>query len=160
MSKTTRATQTLERLGLKFTLHAYDYDPDAASIGLQAAQALGVPPSRVLKTLMAEADGKPVCAVVPSDCEVSMKKLAAALGGKSARMMRPADAERLTGYHVGGISPFGQRKKVPVAIDQAALTHTTVFVNGGQRGLQIEIDPNDAALAAGATMKALAATRD
>ena len=109
MSKTTRATQTLERLGVKFTLHAYDYDPDAESIGLQAAEALGVEPARVLKTLMAEADGKPVCAVVPSDCEVSMKKLASAFGGKAAKMMRPADAERLTGYHVGGISPFGQR---------------------------------------------------
>ncbi len=109
---------------------------------------------------MAEVDGKPVCAVVPSDCEVSMKKLAAALGGKSARMMRPADAERLTGYHVGGISPFGQKKRVPTAIDEAALTHVTVFVNGGQRGLQIEIDPNDAALAAGAMMKALVAMQD
>ena len=157
MSKTTRATQALQKLGVKFTLHAYDYDPDAASIGLQAAEALGVEPARVLKTLMAEADGKPVCAVVPSDCEVSMKKLASAFHGKSANMMKPADAERLTGYHVGGISPFGQRKKVPVAIDQAALTHTTVFVNGGQRGLQIEIDPNDAAIAAGAVTHALTA---
>jgi Cys-tRNA(Pro)/Cys-tRNA(Cys) deacylase len=112
MSKTTRATQVLDKLGVKFTLHAYDYDPDAASIGLQAAQALGVEPARVLKTLMAEVDGKPVCAVVPSDCEVSMKKLAGAFGAKAAKMMRPADAERLTGYHVGGISPFGQKKRV------------------------------------------------
>ena len=104
MSKTTRATQALEKLGVKFTLHAYDYDPDAASIGLQAADALGVEPARVLKTLMAEVDGKPVCAVVPSDCEVSMKKSANAFGAKAAKMMRPADAERLTGYHVGGIS--------------------------------------------------------
>ena len=102
---------------MKFTLHAYDYDPDAASIGLQAAEALGVEPARVLKTLMAEVDGKPVCAVVPSDCEVSMKKLAGAFGAKAAKMMRPADAERLTGYHVGGISPFGQKKRVPVAIE-------------------------------------------
>src|SRR5947208_11796708 len=139
MSKTTRATQALEKLGVKFTLHAYDYDPDAASIGLQAAEALGVDPNRMLKTLMAEVDGKPVCAVVPSDCEVSMKKLAAAFGGKSAKMMRPADAERLTGYHVGGISPFGQKKRVPTAIDAAALGHATVYVNGGQRGLQIEL---------------------
>ena len=120
MSKTTRATQSLEKLGVKFTLHLYAYDPDAASIGLQAAEALGVPPARVLKTLMAEVDGKPVCAVVPSDCEVSMKKLAGAFGAKTAKMMRPADAERLTGYHVGGISPFGQKKRVPVAIEAAA----------------------------------------
>jgi Cys-tRNA(Pro)/Cys-tRNA(Cys) deacylase len=160
MSKTTRATQALTQLGVAFTLHAYDYDPDADSIGLQAAAALGAEPRRVLKTLMAELDGKPVCVIVPSDCEVSMKKLAGAFGSKAAKMMRPADAERLTGYHVGGISPFGQKKKVPTAIDETALTHVTVFVNGGQRGLQIEIDPNDAALAAGAMMKALVATQD
>jgi Cys-tRNA(Pro)/Cys-tRNA(Cys) deacylase len=157
MSKTTRATQALERLDVKFTLHAYDYDADAASIGLQAAEALGVPASRVLKTLMAEADGKPVCAVVPSDCEVSMKKLAAAFGAKTAKMMRPDDAERLTGYHVGGISPFGQKKRVPVAIEEAALGHETVFLNGGQRGLQVELDPGDAVKAAGAMARSLIA---
>ena len=157
MSKSTRATQALDKLGVKFTIHAYDYDPDAASIGLQAAESLGVEPSRVLKTLMAEADGKPVCAVVPSDCEVSMKKLAAAFGAKTARMMRPADAERLTGYHVGGISPFGQKKRVLVAIEQAALAHASVFLNGGQRGLQIELDPHDAVKAAGATARSLTA---
>lgn len=144
MSKTTRATQSLEKHGIRFTLHAYDYDPDAESIGLQAAAALGVEPQRMLKTLMAEADGKPVCAVVPSDAEVSMKKLAAAFGAKAAKMMRPADAERLTGYHVGGISPFGQKKRVPVAIEAAALGHATVFLNGGQRGLQVELDPREA----------------
>ena len=157
MSKTTRATLVLQNLGVKFALHAYDYDPDAASIGLQAAAALGVPPARVLKTLMAEVDGKPVCVVVPSDGEVSMKKLAAAFGGKAAKMMRPQDAERLTGYHVGGISPFGQKKPVPVAIEAAALGHATVFLNGGQRGLQIELDPNDAMKALEAIAQALTA---
>lgn len=150
----------LRKLGLAFRLHTYVYDSSAESIGMQAAEALGVEPNRMLKTLMAEVDGKPVCAVVPSDCELSMKRLAAAMDGKSAKMMKPADAERLTGYHVGGISPFGQKKRVPTAIDDSALTHITIFVNGGQRGLQIEIDPNDAALAAGATMKALTVTRD
>ncbi|MBS0528873.1 MAG: Cys-tRNA(Pro) deacylase, partial [Proteobacteria bacterium] len=95
MSKTTRATQALTKLGVAFTLHAYDYDPDADSIGLQAAQALGAEPRCVLKTLMAEVDGRPVCVIVPSDREVSMKKLATAFGGKAAKMMRPADAERL-----------------------------------------------------------------
>src|SRR5512138_1984832 len=157
MSKNTRATQALERLGVTFALHTYDYDQDAASIGLQAAEALGVPPSRVLKTLMAEADGKPVCVVVPSDCEVSMKKLASAFGGKTAKMMRPADAERLTGYHVGGISPFGQKKRVPVAIEAAALAHASVFLNGGQRGLQVELAPQDAVQAAGAIARPLVA---
>ena len=155
MSRTTRATQALEKLGVKFTVRTYAYDPDAESIGLQAAEALGVEPRRVLKTLMAEVDGKPVCVVVPSDSEVSMKKLAAAFGGKAAKMMRPADAERLTGYHVGGISPFGQKKRVPVAIEAAALGHSSVFINGGQRGLQVEIDPNDAVKATGAIAQAL-----
>ena len=155
MSKATPATHALRKLGVAFKLHTYVYDSDADNIGMQAAEALGVEPSRMLKTLMAEVDGKPVCVVVPSDCEVSMKKLAAAFDGKAANMMRPADAERLTGYHVGGISPFGQKKRVPVAIEQEALNNLTVFVNGGQRGLQIEIDPNDAAIAAGAFAEAL-----
>lgn len=150
MSKTTRATQTLDKLGVKFTLHTYDYDPDAERIGLQAAEAIGAEPHRVLKTLMAEVDGRPVCVVVPSDGEVSMKKLASVFRGKSAKMMKPADAERLTGYHVGGISPFGQKKRVPTALEQTALRETSVFLNGGQRGLQIQIDPNDASKALGA----------
>jgi Cys-tRNA(Pro)/Cys-tRNA(Cys) deacylase len=150
MSKTTRATQALQQQGIAFTLHAYQYDPDADSIGLQAAAALGAEPRRVLKTLMAEVDGKPVCVIVPSDREVSMKRLAAAFQGKAAKMMRPADAERLTGYHVGGISPFGQKKRVPTAIEQAALSETSVFINAGQRGLQVALDPNDAQKALGA----------
>ena len=157
MSKTTPATKALEKLGVTFVLHTYVYDSDADSIGLQAAEALGVEPFRMLKTLMAEVDGKPVCVVVPSDCEVSMKKLAGAFGAKTAKMMRPADAERLTGYHVGGISPFGQKKRVPIAIEEAALGHASVFLNGGQRGLQVEIDPNDAVKAAGAIARPLVA---
>jgi Cys-tRNA(Pro)/Cys-tRNA(Cys) deacylase len=155
MSKATPATLALRKLGVAFRLHTYVYDSDADNIGLQAAEALGVEPRQVLKTLMAEVDGKPVCVVVPSDSEVSMKKLAAAFGGKAAKMMRPADAERFTGYHVGGISPFGQKKRVPIAIEAAALGHSSVFINGGQRGLQVELDPNDAVKAAGAVTQAL-----
>lgn len=147
MSKTTRATQALEKAGVSFETVSYDYDPDAPRVGLQAAEAIGEEPCRVLKTLMATVDGKPVCAVIPSDREVSMKKLASAFGGKSAEMMKPADAERLTGYHVGGISPFGQKKLVPTAIEEAALSEAHVFMNGGQRGLQVRLDPK-AALAA------------
>ncbi len=86
-----------------------------------------------------------------------MKRLAAAFGAKAAKMMRPADAERFTGYHVGGISPFGQKKRVPVAIEATALRHATVFINGGQRGLQVELDPHDAVNAAGAITRPLAA---
>jgi Cys-tRNA(Pro)/Cys-tRNA(Cys) deacylase len=108
---------------------------------MAAAEALGEEPRRVLKTLMAEVDGKPVCVVVPSDREVSMKKLAAAFRGKSANMMKPAEAERLTGYHVGGISPFGQKKQVPTAIEAEALAEPLVYINGGQRGLQVRLAP-------------------
>ena len=141
MSNSTRATVALEASGVAFTIHTYDYDPGGDRVGLQAAEALGEQPRRVLKTLMAEVDGKPVCAIVPSDREVSMKRLAAAFGGKSAQMMRPAEAERLSGYRVGGISPFGQRRKVPTAIEATVLEEELVFVNGGQRGLQVRLDP-------------------
>lgn len=153
MSKTTRATQTLEKAGVAFTTVTYDYDPNADRIGMAAAEAIGEEPRRVLKTLMAEVDGKAVCVVVPSDREVSMKKLASAFGGKSANMMKPADAERATGYHVGGISPFGQKKLVPTAIEITALDEPHVFINGGQRGLQIRLDPK----AARDALKAVAA---
>src|ERR1700749_1643031 len=154
MSKTTRATQVLSQAKVTFTVHAYAYDPNAERVGLQAAEALGEEPHRVLKTLMAEVDGKPVCCVVPSDHEVSMKKLAGAFGGKSANMMKPADAERLTGYHVGGISPFGQKKVVQTAIEEAAMGEAFVFINGGQRGLQVRLDPKDALKALKATAAA------
>lgn len=153
MSKTTPATLFLARAKVAFETVTYDYDPNADRIGLQAAEAIGEAPQRVLKTLMAEVDGKPVCVVVPSDHEVSMKRLAAAFGGKSASMMKPADAERLTGYRVGGISPFGQRKQVPTAIEETALAEPYVFINGGQRGLQVRLAPGDA-LAALAARKA------
>jgi Cys-tRNA(Pro)/Cys-tRNA(Cys) deacylase len=145
MSKATRATKALEQAGIAFTVHTYDYDPDADRIGIQAAEALGEDPQRVLKTLMALVDGKPVCVIVPSDNEVSMKKLAAAFGGKAAQMMKPADAERVTGYKVGGISPFGQMKPPRVAIEAAAMGHALVYMNGGQRGLQVRLKPSDAA---------------
>ncbi len=157
MPGSTRATLLLSNLGVSFALHTYGYDARAERIGLQAADALGIEAGRMLKTLMAEVDGKPVCVVIPSDREVSMKKLAAAFHGKTARMMPAADAERLTGYHVGGISPFAQKKRVPVAIEQAALSETSVFINGGQRGLQIELAPGDARKALGAIVAALAA---
>jgi Cys-tRNA(Pro)/Cys-tRNA(Cys) deacylase len=143
MAKGTPATAALEKAKIAFTLHEYDYDPNAERIGMQAAQALGVPPARLLKTLMAKAGDTVVCVLVPSDREVNLKKLAAAAGAKHADMLPPAQAERVTGYHVGGISPFGQRKRVPVFIEASALAHPSVIVNGGRRGLQIEIAPAD-----------------
>jgi Cys-tRNA(Pro)/Cys-tRNA(Cys) deacylase len=143
MPKATRATRMLHDAGIRFTLHEYEYDPDAESVGLAAAAALGEPASCVLKTLMTRVDGKPACAILPSDCDLSMKKLARALGGTSAAMMSPADAERITGYKVGGISPFGQMKRVPVVLADAALAQQRVYVNAGQRGLQLRLAPQD-----------------
>jgi Cys-tRNA(Pro)/Cys-tRNA(Cys) deacylase len=157
MASVTRATKALEAAGVAFTVHAYDYDPNADRVGLQAAEALGEAPERVLKTLMVLLDGKPACAILPSDREVAMKKLAAALGGKSAAMMKPADAERLTGYKVGGISPFGQTKRVPVAFEGAALGHDLVYLNGGQRGLQVRLAPGDAVTVLEAVVAAITA---
>jgi Cys-tRNA(Pro)/Cys-tRNA(Cys) deacylase len=157
MSKSTRATKALEQAGIAFAVVTYDYDPDADKVGMQAAEALGESPERVLKTLMALVDGKPVCVIVPSDKEVSMKKLAAAFGGKAAQMMKPNDAERITGYKVGGISPFGQMKLPRVAIEAAAMTHDLVYMNGGQRGLQVRLKPSDAASALKAIVAPLAA---
>jgi Cys-tRNA(Pro)/Cys-tRNA(Cys) deacylase len=143
MAKTTPATLALGKAGIAYTLHTYDYDPDAGRVGLQAAQSLQADPARVLKTLMAQVDGRPVCAVLASDQEVAMKKLAAVFGGKAAAMMKPADAERMTGYRVGGVSPFGQKRLVPTVVDEAALLQDLVFVNGGQRGLQAQMAPAD-----------------
>jgi Cys-tRNA(Pro)/Cys-tRNA(Cys) deacylase len=141
MARATPATVMLEKAGAAFKLHEYDYDPAASRIGMQAAEALGVPPGRLLKTLMARTGNSVVCVLIASDREVSLRKLAAAAGAKDASMLPPSEAERLTGYHVGGISAFGQRKKVKTYVEAAALKHATVIVNGGRRGLQIEIEP-------------------
>jgi Cys-tRNA(Pro)/Cys-tRNA(Cys) deacylase len=141
MAKGTPATLALEKAGVAFKLHEYDYDPNAQHIGMQAAEALGVPAARVFKTLMAKAGGAVVCVLAPSDREVSLKKLAAEAGAKDAAMLPAAEAERFTGYHVGGISPLGQRKRARTFIDASALAHPTVIFNGGRRGLQIELAP-------------------
>ena len=145
MAKVTRATQALDRAGVPFAVVSYDYDAGAERIGLQAAEALGVDPHCVIKTLMARVDGKPVCVMLSSAAEVSMKLLAAAVGGKSAEMMPPSDAERMTGYRIGGISPFGQQQKIRTVLDRQALDHEHVYVNAGQRGLQLFLSPIDAA---------------
>jgi Cys-tRNA(Pro)/Cys-tRNA(Cys) deacylase len=143
VSRTTPATLALDRAGVAYTLATYDYDPNADRIGMQAAHALGAPASEVLKTLIVRADGKPACVVLASDREVSMKRLAAALGAKSCEMMPPADAERITGYRVGGVSPFGQKKRLPTVIDAASAGLAQAYMNGGQRGLQVRLSPAD-----------------
>jgi Cys-tRNA(Pro)/Cys-tRNA(Cys) deacylase len=144
MALSTRATKMLEKVGVAFDLHAYDYDPSAESIGLAAAAAIGADPGQVFKTLMVLADGRSACVIAPSSGEVSMKKAAAALGAKSAAMMKPADAERQTGYKIGGISPFGQMRQVPVVIDETAILWDAIYINGGQRGLQVRLAGEDA----------------
>lgn len=157
MSKTTPATVFLDKAGVAYRTATYAYDPDADRVGLQAAEALGAPPSEVLKTLIVKADGKPACVVLASDREVSMKKLAAALGAKSAEMAPVPEAERITGYRVGGVSPFGQKKRLPTVLDAAAAELAEAFVNGGQRGLQVRLAPAELVRVLDARVAAIAA---
>ncbi|WP_290691556.1 MULTISPECIES: YbaK/EbsC family protein [unclassified Haematobacter] len=156
MSTATPATQALRHAGVAFRTIEYDYVAGQDRIGLHAAEAIGVLPERVLKTLMVEVDGKPACAVIPSDRTLSMKRVAAAFGGKSAHMMPPEKAERLTGFHTGGISPFGQKRRVPVAFEATAEAEEVV-INGGRRGLMVALAYADALrVAAGAARPLIA----
>ena len=153
----TPATKALAQLGIQAELHSYDFDPGDLGIGEQAAEALGIDPARMFKTLMVTIDDKrPAIALTPVAAETRLKTLAAALGGKRAAMTPLAEAERLSGYVKGGISPFGQRQKIDVVIDRSVEDHTTVFVNGGRRGLQIELQPKDLIDALGASLADLA----
>jgi len=139
----TPATVALERAGVTFTVHAYDHDPRSTSYGLEAADALGLDPARVFKTLLADVDGELVVAVVPVSGQLDLKALAAALGGKRAAMADPAVAERATGYVVGGISPIGQRKRLRTVVDETATDRPAVYVSGGRRGVDLGLDPAD-----------------
>ncbi len=145
-ARETAATLALKKAGIAFNTYPYEYDPNAEKIGLQAAIALGKDPSIVFKTLMCECDGKSVCAIIPSNCELSLKKLAKAANGKSAKMMKPDAAERVTGFKVGGVSPFGQKKKVPTFMDESAQMFDEILINGGARGLLLGFTPNEAKL--------------
>jgi Cys-tRNA(Pro)/Cys-tRNA(Cys) deacylase len=148
----TPATIALERARISFTVHEYAHDAGHGSYGLAASEALGVPPERVFKTLIAEVDGRLVAAVVPVGGQLDLKALAASLGGKRAAMAEVAAAERATGYVLGGISPVGQRKRLPVVLDASAMSYATVFCSGGRRGLEIELAPTDLVRAADATV--------
>jgi Cys-tRNA(Pro)/Cys-tRNA(Cys) deacylase len=141
----------LTRSGVDFHLHPYQHDPRAEGYGEEAAAALGVAPERIFKTLIASVDGKLVCAVVPVAGRLDLKALAAAVGGKRAAMADPAAAARATGYVVGGISPLGQKARLPVVIDVSAAELDTMFVSAGRRGLQIELRPADLVRLAAAT---------
>jgi Cys-tRNA(Pro)/Cys-tRNA(Cys) deacylase len=137
----TPATALLDKQRVAHTLHSYEHDPRHESFGLEAAEALGLVPGRVFKTLVAEVDGKLAVGVVPVTGQLDLKGLAAALKGKKARMAVVADAERATGYVAGGISPLGQKKRLPVVVDSSALEFETVFCSAGRRGLEVEITP-------------------
>ena len=151
----TPATVALTKANVPFTTHTYEHDPAAGSFGAEAAEAMGVVPERVFKTLLAEVDGKLTVAVVPVSGSLDLKALAAAAGGKKAAMADPAAAERATGYVTGGITSVGLRKRLPVVIDSSALAHDTVYCSAGQRGVEIELAPVDLVAAAGATVAAI-----
>ncbi|GAA3138189.1 Cys-tRNA(Pro) deacylase [Streptomyces rectiviolaceus] len=148
----TPATVALTAAGADYTVHAYEHDPAHPSYGEEAAQAMGVSPDRVFKTLVAEVDGELTVAVVPVAGTLNLKALAAAVSGKRAVMAGPAAAERTTGYVRGGISPLGQRKKLRTVLDDSASSHATVCVSAGRRGLEVELAPGDLARLTGAVL--------
>jgi len=145
----TPAIAVAERSGAAFTVHEYEHDPAAESYGLEAAERMGVDPGRVFKTLVADLDGRLAVAVVPVEAQLDLKALA---DGKLV--------ERTTGYVLGGVSPLGQRKRLPTTVDASALEHATVFVSAGRRGLEIELDPRDLVRLTGAEVRAVARYRE
>ncbi|MEU9209917.1 Cys-tRNA(Pro) deacylase [Streptomyces sp. NPDC048415] len=141
----TPATVALTEAGVAYTVHSYDHDPSHPSYGSEAAEAMGVSPERVFKTLVADVDGSLVVGVVPVAGSLDLKALATAVGGKRAAMADPAAAERTTGYVRGGISPLGQRKRLRTVLDSSARLHATICVSAGRRGLEVEVAPDDLA---------------
>jgi Cys-tRNA(Pro)/Cys-tRNA(Cys) deacylase len=153
----TTATIALDRAKIPFTLHEYSHDPRAESYGLEASTALGVPPDRIFKTLVAAVDGTVLAVgVVPVHRQLDLKALAAAVGGKKAVMAEVTAAERATGYVAGGISPVGQKKRLPVVIDASARDLPTMFCSVGRRGLEIELTPADLVRATSAKLAPIA----
>lgn len=152
--KGTPAVVAAEKAGIAFSVHEYEHDPKAASYGREAAEKLGVEPARVFKTLVADVDGTPTVAIVPVEAELDLKAL-----GKRVAMARPADAERITGYVTGGISPLGQRRLLPTVLDESALAFETIHVSAGRRGLEIELAPADLLSLTGGSARRIAARR-
>ena len=142
----------LRREKVAHTVHEYRHDPRADSYGAEAAAALGVDPARCFKTLVATVDGEPVVAVVPVSGSLDLKALATARGGKRAAMAEPAVAQQATGYVLGGISPLGQRRRLPTVLDVSIMDGPSVYVSAGRRGLEVELDPADLARLTGATV--------
>ncbi|MFL6133155.1 MAG: Cys-tRNA(Pro) deacylase [Nocardioidaceae bacterium] len=158
----TPATLALTRAGVSFTEHTYRHDPAASSYGLEAAEVLGLNPEQVLKTLLVTVDpatgsGRAalVVGIVPVSAQLDLKAVAAAVRGKKAVMAAPTDAERATGYVVGGISPVGQKKTHPTVLDESALGFEKVYVSGGRRGLDLGVSPADLIKVTNATVAAI-----
>ncbi|QEE61570.1 Cys-tRNA(Pro) deacylase [Salinibacterium sp. dk2585] len=143
MAVGTPATVALDAAGIRYSVHSYEHDPSNTNFGLEAAEAIGVDPDRVFKTLLADVDGRLVVGLVPVSGKLDLKALAAAVGSKKAVMADPSVAQRRTGYVVGGISPIGQKMRHDTVIDETAELWDTVFVSGGRRGLDIELAPSD-----------------
>jgi len=161
MKGATPAMVMLERSGIEFAVHTFDHDlVDSQELGYgrAAAHALGVEESRVFKTLLAQSEKSAVVAIVPVSAQLSLKALALVLGVKRCEMVPANDAQRITGYVVGGISPFGQKKKLFTVMDESALDLSTIFVSGGRRGLDIEVAPADLIRVLDAKTGALALT--
>ncbi|HET7490076.1 MAG TPA: Cys-tRNA(Pro) deacylase [Acidimicrobiales bacterium] len=152
----TPALAAAQRAGVEHRVHAYEHDPAGRSYGEEAAARLGIDQARVFKTLVATVDGALAVAVVPVAGQLDLKHLAAARGGRKAAMAPVADAERATGYVVGGISPLGQKRALPAVVDRSALGFETVFVSAGRRGLEIELAPVDLVRLTGATVADIA----
>lgn len=156
----TPATRALATAGIEYAEHPYEHDPAAQSYGLEAAEAIGVAPERVLKTLLAQTDLPRdhglVVGIVPVTGQLDLKALAATVGAKKATMADPALAERTTGYVVGGISPIGQKRALTTVLDESALSHASVYVSGGRRGLDLELLPSDLVRTTGAVVAAIA----
>ena len=145
-SKGTPGVAALERSGVPFELHSYDYKGEQGSIGVEAAEAMGVDPDRVFKTLIVEVDdSRTSMAILPCAFELDLKALARALGGKRASMADVGSAQRVTGYVKGGISPLGQKRRLPTVIDRSAREHSAILVSAGKRGLELELAPGDLA---------------
>ncbi|WP_311209252.1 MULTISPECIES: Cys-tRNA(Pro) deacylase [unclassified Aeromicrobium] len=152
----TPALAAVRRAGVEHRVHRYDHDPRATSYGLEAAEALGVEPARIFKTLLADVDGELAVGVVPVTAQLDLKALAATLGHKRAQMADPQRAEKATGYVLGGISPLGQRRRLRTAIDASVLDWDTVHVSAGRRGLEVELAPADLVRLTAATLGPLA----
>lgn len=152
----TPATRALAAAGIAFTEHPYEHDPAHPSFGLEAAEALGVDPAAVFKTLCTDVGGRLVVAVIPVQARLDLKSLARAVGAKKASLANPAVAERVTGYIVGGISPIGQKADLETVIDESAILLEQMYVSGGRRGFDVGLAPDDLVSITGGQFAAIA----